>query len=633
MPDSVIGGMLGGDDEQPELEALETELGADAFAATIAHQAAQEDPEVAHEAAAFLRGQLHLVDVQTEHLKDEHPLRIAHLKNQIREERLRRLGLRLRVGFQFFVALFALAIGFGVVMMVRDAVNSHDVVIDPFNTPPALAQSGISEKTVASGLLDVLKKIQLATYNLKEKQEISNAWTNQIEIQVPETGVSIGQIQRALKTRYGHDQHITGDLVQTTSGGLALTVRGNGIAPQSFMGSGTDLDTLLTEAGQYIYSQSQPRLWMSYLIYANRYDEAATFAQNSYFTVPVSERASILCNWALVMPNKGSGVEGLRATLPLFRESIRLKPDNWQCYEYLTGRLLMMGDEEGVVHVGEQMMKAAGGRPGRAPEEKFEMYDLMVWDVQASRDHAIVDTGSYIGLNNSKITTTSPGYDTLDNAWFDVHLHDPDAAELILKTMYLDPKNKDQLARATDTRALIAQERGDINTAVTEWDKFFDIAYANPSVVSGNPRSMCTAAVIYQKTGQPAKADAALNAAWPHTRVDCYRFRADILDLRGKWPEAEQWYANAIKLGPSMPAGYYSWGLALERHGDLDGAAIQFATANQKGPHWADPLKAWGDVLMKQGKTQEAQEKYNEALKYAPNWKELKEAIKAGSKS
>jgi tetratricopeptide (TPR) repeat protein len=173
---------------------------------------------------------------------------------------------------------------------------------------------------------------------------------------------------------------------------------------------------------------------------------------------------------------------------------------------------------------------------------------------------------------------------------------------------------------------MIAEERGEIQTAATEWDKFA-VTYADSTVSTPNPSGLCFAAVSYEKTGQSKKADAALNSATPPTFVDCNRFHGDVLDLRGNWPEAQRWYAKAIKLGPSIPTGYYSWGMALMRHGDLAGAAIQFATGNQKGPHWADPLKAWGDVLVKQGKTQEAREKYTEALKYAPNWKELKEQI------
>ena len=62
-------------------------------------------------------------------------------------------------------------------------------------------------------------------------------------------------------------------------------------------------------------------------------------------------------------------------------------------------------------------------------------------------------------------------------------------------------------------------------------------------------------------------------------------------------------YADAVALAPDLPAGYYSWGAALARHGDLAGAEAKLKDANKRGPHWADPLKAWGDVLVKQGKT------------------------------
>jgi len=83
---------------------------------------------------------------------------------------------------------------------------------------------------------------------------------------------------------------------------------------------------------------------------------------------------------------------------------------------------------------------------------------------------------------------------------------------------------------------------------------------------------------------------------------------------------------------PDLPAGYYSWGVALAKHGDLSGAEAKLKDANQRGPHWADPLKAWGDVLVKQGNTREALAKYDEALKYAPNWAALKESREAAAK-
>ena len=151
-----------------------------------------------------------------------------------------------------------------------------------------------------------------------------------------------------------------------------------------------------------------------------------------------------------------------------------------------------------------------------------------------------------------------------------------------------------------------------------------------PPCPLNNPGYNCWIAPAEEAAGHPDKADAVLKTAG--TFVDCYRFRADILDGRGDWPGAQKAYADAVALAPDLPAAYYSWGVALARHGDLAGAAAKFKDANQRGPHWADPLKAWGDVLVKQGKTKEALAKYDEALKYAPNWKQLKEAREAAAK-
>jgi hypothetical protein len=129
--------------------------------------------------------------------------------------------------------------------MLREAFTSRRVVIDPFDSPPALADSGVNGKVLASGLLDVLTRIQAVNRSSAEHRSLSNAWTNEISLEIPETGLSIAQLQRILRAHLGQDLHIEGDLLLTGKGGLAPTVRGRGVLPRTFAGEAGALDKLL----------------------------------------------------------------------------------------------------------------------------------------------------------------------------------------------------------------------------------------------------------------------------------------------------------------------------------------------------------------------------------------------------
>jgi len=414
-------------------------------------------------------------------------------------------------------------------------------------------------------------------------------------------------------------------VVVNEQGELVLTVRGTRIVAKTFTDKEHNLNKILTQAGEYIYGQSQPGLFTNYLANNDRADDAIHFAQAAYPTVDVSEKPFVLNDWANAIVEKGEVGASMQA-LPFYREALRLKPDYWIGYRYLMSAQQGMGDEEGSIRTGEQMMKLAGGRPGRADEIQYINYDQQVFDFNALHSELIVDMESHGGVG-----TTASGVGSLNLiiAQFEAGQHDIDSAMLRIKTTVVDSRSAPDVAAAAIVKGLLAEESGDLRTAATEFDTYA-LAYANPTVSAQDPMNICYAAPTYEKNGQPAKADAALAAPMKTvgigTFVDCYRFQGDVLELRGDWNGAKGWYAKAVKLAPSMPAGYFSFGMALIKHGDLNGAAEQFKLANLKGPHWADPLKAWGDVLMKQGYTSQALGKYDEAAKYAPNWVQLKDA-------
>lgn len=609
MPDNALDNLLPEGDDAAELRT-DARAGAEAYAAAVAERLSASDAGVARATEVFLQRQARLLKAQEELLDEDRP-------GRRRDSRLRGIGAYLRLGLQLFGVLAATALGVGLLVMLADAFNAQSVIVDPFDAPPTLAGRGLSGKVVASRLLDQLTRLQAATHGSAVKRNLSNAWTNDIKVEVPETGVSIGDVDRMLKARFGHELHIGGDLVQNDDGGLALTVRGDGVLPKTFVGGAGELDKLTAEAAEYIYGQSEPSLFADYLMSSGRAAESVAFAKAAFATASAADRPYIVNTWADALGAVGARPQAL---MPLYREALNLKRDFWPAYNNLMNTQWDLGDEEDAWRTGGAMLATAGGRPGRAAEIYYQNWDTLTWNDQAARIALIADAAASGGIGTG---TASDGPGIAD---FDQRLHDATDAEFQLQTARADAADPTLAAIAHFVHGRLALEAGNAQQADAEMEAF-GAAYANPIVAFNYPGYNCWIAPAEEAAGHPDKADAVLNAGGHF--VDCYRFRGDILDHRGDWAGAQRAYAAAVALAPDLPAGYYSWGLALARHGDLGGATAKLAAANARGPHWADPLKAWGDVLARQGRWGQARDKYEEALKYAPEWAALRAAAGA----
>jgi tetratricopeptide (TPR) repeat protein len=609
-----VSGILGTESESPaEGSTPETSAPLDPTAAALAAEASRNNPELAQAASAYFRKQSHLVEIQTEHLHEQRIVNLQLLK-------LRRLGERLRVGLQVFFVLAATAIGLGAVLMLRDAITSRRVVIEPFHAPPGLATRGIDGTVIASGLLDQLSRLQDATRSSSAARGLTGAWSATIKLDVPDTGISVGELSRLLKERFGHDVHIDGDLVETAAGGLELTVRGNGVPPRAFTASGADLAKLTVEAAEYVYSMSQPVRWATFLNNSGRYAECIDFCRTAIPSANPDDRSLLLTRWAVANDSSGGST---RESLALLQTAIRLQPSDWIARANITNDLMIVEDEEGAWRTGEDMRAAAGGRPGKAPDIYYQNWDYLTWNLPAWLEETRADAEANAGMG----TGQSSAGPTIADIYG--RLHDPEAAELSLKTTKEAVGDLTIDAMTHFVRGRLAGEAGDVKAAASEMEAF-GTEYANPAESTNNPGYNCWIAPAEEAAGHPDKADQVLRTGGSF--VDCYRFRADILDGRGDWSGAQKAYADAVALAPDLPAAYYSWGVALARHGDLAGAEVKLAEANNRGPHWADPLKVWADLLAKEGKTRDALAQYDQALKNAPNWKALKAAREALAK-
>jgi tetratricopeptide (TPR) repeat protein len=603
-----LGILLSGADSPVEGSVAEPPTALDPTAAALAAEAAKSNPELAEKASAYFDKQSHLVEVQTEHLHEQRAVNLQLLK-------LKRLDERLKVGLRVFVILVATVIGIGGVVLIRDAVTSRNVIIESFDLSPDLATRNFSGKIVAAGILDQLERLQATTQGTTQKASLGNAWDRDIKIEVPETGLSISDIARVLRERFGHDIRIDGDLTQTPSQELALTVRGTGLLPRTFNGAATELPRLTSEAAEYLYAQSRPALWATYLASVGRNEEAIAFARKAIRRTEPLDRARVFDVWSDAVAFSGGS---LQEAMALAEEAVKLNPKDWGAQNDRQEWLARIGDEEAALRAGDEMKKLAGGRPGQAPEVLYLEWDLLTWNLATAvaAFRADLDT---TGGNGTNFGSQLPRL-----AWMQALLHDPEAARFTMSDTY-DEDQPLPAARRHQVNATLADEQGDTAVAGQEWEAVAD-AYKDKGVANFLGAAICNVAPALERAGRHSEANASLAAVERLTFVDCYRFRGDVLDLRGDWAAAQDWYGRAVKLGPSLPAGYYSWGVALAKHGYFDAAVEEYRDANRRGSHWADPLKAWGDVLAKQGKIKQALAKYDEALRYAPNWRQLKEA-------
>ncbi len=625
MAEGLLGGLLGGEEEAPEVEAGEGRVSAEAFAASLAADQAKHDAAVARAAEAFLQEQTRLLQTQREEITEQRTLRLSHLRSHSREGKLRRFGQRIRNGMQVFTALIFSAIGVGLGVMIYDAFTSRSVVVDAFKAPSALAARGFTGDVVASGVLDGLQKLQDATRSTDKSLNTTSAWSSDVKIEVPETGVSIGEINRLLHERFGHDLHIDGDLVQTESGGLALTVRGDGVPAKTFDGAAGDLDKLTTEAAEYVYGRSQPTQYASYLTGADRNADALAFIPAAYARAgDDEERAKLAHKWA----NAYAGVNQAAKAAEKQRLAMSLvKPRSlewWTNYSNLVGSVGEGAGEEAGWRESQAFLRAVQAAPkDQRPDTRLlENAAQETWDLPLFLASNLADAQTHNGAGN---TTAIEGPQVADTYAL---LHDP-----VQSTRYLtasDPDDAVTKAEALILQGYAALDRGDAAAAVPPLEVFYKAWLADPNLQFTYNDNVCFLGLAYGLVGRMTEAEPVFKKGGAWSR--CYAFHGDALAHAGDVAGAERVWAEGLKVAPDLPQVYLHRGVFELNRGDLKAAEADLSTASAKAPHYADPLKAWGDLLAREGQWKAALAKYDEALKYAPAWVELHQARDAAAR-
>jgi Tfp pilus assembly protein PilF len=606
----------------PESVPGGSRAGVDPFAAAMALGGAsrEEAREFLTNQNALVADQRRMLHLQMEDLREENSLKLSHL-------RIRRFSDYAKMALEVSVGLLMLALVAGVSLMVWNAAHADGLIVDSFSVPPDLAARGLTGEVVAGQLLDQVRVVMVPPPNsnfVSQGQSISDSWTGNIKVEIPDTGISLGELYRFLRKWFGHETEVGGAVVRRPEG-LALTVR-VGAASATYSGPEADLDRIVVKAAEYVAETSNPNLYASLLsnLPAPRLAEAQMIFERVINDAEATayQRARAMNGLSIVyVQNKGNILAGAA----LLRQARETDPTYTLGYTNGVLRETTIGHPEAALTLIPQA--------------------LHLLDTQSAYWTARARAQTRAGVQGAKAALAGDfaGQTEIMRAA---------AAESRAGTNYVGQLTTMALSQAQqhDGSAIAAFKRlppsiasnGLANRVANALQAEAALEHW-PAVVAAEPAAEQTIirarndvrderllasrlfpwlALAKAKTGDIAGAEAVIRTT-PGDCYDCVRVRGKIAREAKAWGQADYWFARAVHDAPSIPFANEDWGRSLLARGKPDEAIAQFDLANQKGPHFADPLEGWGEALMAKNQSHLAVAKFKEADKYAPNWGRL----------
>jgi tetratricopeptide (TPR) repeat protein len=621
-------------------EALAMELMGPGLDEPAAKQGSRQKPGAGgdtpsrHSARNFLDKQSRMLDIQMEHLHEQRDLVLAHL-------RLRKINETFKVALQVMTCFVGAAVVAVIAGMALQAWRSHSLVIEPFRTPADMAQRGLDGTALASRLLDKLRGLQDATDSARSADSFAQSWGEDIKIEIPETGVSVGEVQAYLRNWLGHDSHISGEAYRgwapqvpgapaprpASPDAIYLTVRAGEVAGVTLQGREEDIDGLIQQAAERLFAVTQPYRWSVYLARNGRVPEAIKVLTRLAESGPKEERA-----WAnsylggMLIVSTGD----IRAAEAKERTALALDPDLAIARDNMAGQEFALGhDHAALASLKRETGLLSAGHGGQLSEKVRPA--MRAW----AQARAAATLGDFAGAADGAAQVRGlPDYQGIADAALQEQAaalalqHDPAAARAVLaEAGPPDPAAAFDNAISWGSPA-VAQ--ADIDEALGDWAAAVrDLEAAQGAADKGKlPAAAIRTAVWPALAYARARAGdipggRALAASTPLDCYACVLTRGRIAALARDWPDAERWLAEAARQAPDLPFADQAWGELLLARGDAKGAIARFQKAHRLGPRYADPLEGWGEALMATGDFRAAAARFAEAARLAPRWTRL----------
>jgi tetratricopeptide (TPR) repeat protein len=514
----------------------------------------------------------------------------------------------------FFVAAVASA-------LIWDAYRSRGLIISAFSVPQSLADRGLTGELIAGKLQDRLIRMDAETDSLRASDTYRNAWSGNIQLQIPETGVSIGELQQVLRRLLGNQSQVTGSVYESGNG-FRMTVRIEGRRGDTFEIPEAKLDAALEAAAKSIFLRTQPYLYATWLAKSRNTNGAFAVYDRLISTGPKSERA-----WGLLGRGTFTQIEkGDLAALQYRIDAAKSAPDNGLALHNLSTSEWRLGKAEDAFQTRMDIVRRMDTVSRSVRKEAREewknrgraLLHLMKADygsALSSLEKAQLPVGSVtsdkelrpvalVGLHQPRkaMQALGSGSSKLPNITHGVLNNESLLIEARLAILIEQGSWKDAVKTAEDAKEMF---RG--------WEAGRDI----------QRRRLDPLAAYAQARAGNGRAAISLIRPAP---VDCYQcsiLRGRTAVELGDFASSDRWFARALAQGPSLAFAEYHWASARFKARDYAGAMRLATIAHRKAPDWADPLKLLGDILLAQGRIRAAESRYAAAARRASDWRSL----------
>jgi tetratricopeptide (TPR) repeat protein len=600
-----------------EDEEIVRRAAGDPTAASVAMQAASSE-----DARAYLREQTELARLQKANLVEQNAFELSHL-------RWRRFNDQMKGAMQIMIVAAGLLLVIGIGAAIWSAAHDDGLVIEAFQVPPDMVARGLTGQAVASQLLDKLSALQTATNSARPAQSYANNWGGDIKVEIPNTGVSIGEFKRTLADWLGHETHISGEVFRDATG-VTVTARVGSDGGASFHGAEADLGALLQKAAESVYKRTQPYRYAVYLNYGFNGAEKETWADSiPIFRGLTADSGPLERSWAYIgLGNIARNDQhDIRAASEDFRRSLDANPRSVLAY------LDLSQDESNLEHE-EQALGDAQSTERLMQSSDPGVTGLLVAYYRTANLGTIAQLrGDFVEMARIGEAGKQLPAGLEDNRYFWIGAaeaaslaHDGHDARANMDGLHPGPSEAQLRADIACNQTVIASSLQN-DRAVTALEPSCEAqqrkAYPGTDNDTVLPRDYLPfLALAKARLGDIAGGEAII-AATPLDCDLCVRVRGDIAALKHDWNGAAHWFALVSARTPHIPFADSEWGMMLLSKGDLEGAIAKFKSAHAKGPHFADPLEMWGEALIRQNRSDLARAKFAEAAKYAPQWGRL----------